>query len=129
LQEKTKWGGEDSDFVKQAVEYGFMLWFSKKISLQHIVKPHEISMLAVYKRNFRIGRSMAAVSPRNTEGEKKLFGYPRWEMPSVIKLGVVTCGYFLIFQRYEAMSKLIDIAILCGKKYQNKQSTNCQDNV
>jgi len=117
---KNQVGGEDTDFVRQAVEHGFKLWFSKKISLQHIVKPHEITMLAVCKRYFRIGRSISAVTTNSTENEKLLFGYPRWIVFSLIKMSLVACGYFLIFQHYKAMSKMLDIAILYGKAYQNK---------
>jgi hypothetical protein len=35
-------------------------------------------------------------------------------------MSLIVCGYFLIFQRYKAMSKMLDMAILYGKAYQNK---------
>jgi glycosyltransferase involved in cell wall biosynthesis len=117
---ENKVGGEDTDFVRQAAEHGFKLWFSKKISLQHIVKPHEITMRAVCKRYFRIGRSISAVTPKSTEHGKLVFGYPRWIVSSLFKMNLIVCGYFLIFQRYKAMSKMLDMAILYGKAYQNK---------
>jgi glycosyltransferase involved in cell wall biosynthesis len=116
-------GGEDTDFVRQAVEHGFKLWFSKKISLRHIVKQHEITMWSVSKRYFRIGRSMSAVSPRNTNNDKLLFNYPRWVVSSLFKMGAEAFCYFLILQRYKAMSKIIDMSILYGKAYQDKHST------
>ena len=113
-------GGEDTDFVKKAVTCGFKLWFVPNASLQHIIRLNEMTMKGVWKRYFRIGRSMVALD-RSTSSQKQLiWGYPRWFVFKILKqftammLGTVKCN------QYETVSKMIVIAISCGQEYENK---------
>lgn len=113
-------GGEDTDFVRKASEIGFKLWFSKQISLKHIIRPEEMKIRSVWRRYFRIGRSIEAITPIENS-YKKTFGYPRWMLSMIVKRSLACLWYLFRFQQYQAASELVNIAILCGKAYQVKK--------
>jgi glycosyltransferase involved in cell wall biosynthesis len=115
-------GGEDTDFAKKAVELGFHPLFSSKIKILHIVKPHEMTVVSIWKRYVRIGRSMAAVDSVRKHHGALWFGYPRWVVVDITKRGLIVMRHCLFFRRFRAVSELIDIAIIYGKAFEIKNS-------
>jgi len=115
-------GGEDTDFAKKASENGFKLWFVPKAAVQHIIKPHEMSLRGIWIRYFRIGRSIAALNPEDKFQGVLIFGYPRWVIFKVIKKWGALLLSIAKLEPYILVSKLINIAILCGQQYQYKHS-------
>jgi glycosyltransferase involved in cell wall biosynthesis len=115
-------GGEDTDFVKKASENGYKLWFVPEASLKHIIKPHEMTVSGIWKRYFRIGRSMAAVDPEEKFKGPLIGGYPRWVVLKVLKKVIALFFNALRFNSYILVTKLIEIALVCGQQYQHKHS-------
>lgn len=119
---KNAVGGEDTDFAKKACDLGSPPWFSKKLTLQHIVRPHEMTMFSVYQRYYRIGRSMAAVTPETVKNNNLWFGYPKWILADIGNRSLTVIRDLIMFRRFQAMSELINIAVTCGKAKQNKNT-------
>jgi cellulose synthase/poly-beta-1,6-N-acetylglucosamine synthase-like glycosyltransferase len=115
-------GGEDTDFVKKASEAGYKLWFAPEASLQHIIKPHEMTVRGMWIRYFRIGRSIAAINPEDKFQGPLIFGYPRWIVFNVLKKFISLLLNILRYNPYTRISKLMEIAIICGQQYQAKHS-------
>lgn len=116
-------GGEDTDFVKKASLSGFKVWFESDACLQHIIRPNEVTLVGIWQRYFRIGRSMSAVS--DTKNEKvfngpKLFGYPRWFLFNTLKQCIKLVILSLTFKPYAFAIKMINLAMSCGQQYQLK---------
>jgi glycosyltransferase involved in cell wall biosynthesis len=118
---KVTVGGEDTDFICKASQMGYKIWYSPHILLQHIVRPDEMTIISVYKRYFRIGRSNAAVFPSENEQCKQLFGYPRWLLVKLLKQFLSAVKSLIMMKSYEAVCELIEIAEVFGKAYQNKR--------
>ncbi len=119
-------GGEDTDFVKKASLSGFKVWFESDACLQHIIRPNEMTLMGIWDRYFRIGRSMAAVSGAKSEkvfNGPKLFGYPRWFLFNTLKQCMKIVILSLKFKRYAFAIEMINLAISCGQQYQLKSMT------
>jgi GT2 family glycosyltransferase len=114
-------GGEDTDFVKKAKYKGFALWFVPDAKLQHIVRANEMTYLGVWRRYFRIGRSMAAIDSQNSAPTNLILGYPRWFFAKVFKLSLELMLQTLKLNSYKVATSLIKIAILYGQHFQTKQ--------
>lgn len=119
-------GGEDTDFVTKASKSGFKLWFTPKALLQHIIKPEEMTVNGVWKRYFRIGRSIASIMPEEPFYGVECFGYPRWFLFRFFKKSLKVFWYLLKFDSYHAMYQLSEMASLYGQQYQYKH-TNKKD--
>ncbi|MBA6290427.1 glycosyltransferase family 2 protein [Colwellia sp. MB3u-4] len=119
---KNEVGGEDTDFVKKASEKGFQLWFVPEALLQHIIRPHEMTMLGIWKRYFRIGRSIAAITPQEKFDGVKILGYPRWFLLKVFKQCLSLIINAVKLNSYCFASQLIETAISCGQEYHYKHS-------
>lgn len=113
-------GGEDTDFVIKAKENGYEPWFVPRASLQHIIRPHEMSLKGICTRCFRIGRSIEALDNNSIAINKTLFGYPRWVFAKILKQAIFLAGYALRFDRYSAVLKMIEIATFAGRQYEKK---------
>lgn len=111
-------GGEDTDFVKKASLSGFKIWFESDACLQHIIRPNEMTLMGIWERYFRIGRSMAAVDSEGTFNGPRLFGYPRWFVFTALKQCMKLLILSLKFERYVIAIEMINLAISCGQQYQ-----------
>jgi glycosyltransferase involved in cell wall biosynthesis len=118
---KESVGGEDTDFVKKAKDKGFALWFVPEACLQHIVRANEMTYLGVWRRYFRIGRSMAAIDNQMSTPTNRIFGYPRWFFAKVFKLCLELMLQILKLNTYKTATSLIKIALLYGQHFQVKQ--------
>ena len=116
-------GGEDTDFVKKASLSGFKIWFESDACLQHIIRPNEMSLMGIWDRYFRIGRSMAAVNSETKFSGPMLFGYPRWFVFNTLKRCMKLFILSLKFERYTIAREMINLAISCGQQYQLKSMT------
>ncbi|TRO83357.1 glycosyltransferase [Desulfuromonas acetexigens] len=108
-------GGEDTDFAKKAYELGFGLWFTPNAKIAHIVQPREMTVRAVWKRYYRIGRSIAAVQSEPLIKPKKIFGYPAWPFLHIAKRCLIVIGNIILFKKYGAMVEIINIATTWGR--------------
>jgi len=111
-------GGEDTDFVKKASLAGFNIWFESDACLQHIIRPNEMSLSGIWKRYFRIGRSMSAVNSEAAFNGSKIFGYPRWFLVDSLKQCIKLIFLSLKFERYAAALTFINLAVSYGQQYQ-----------
>lgn len=116
-------GGEDTDFVKKASLSGFKIWFESDACLQHIIRPNEMSLMGIWDRYFRIGRSMAAVNNEKIFCGPRLFGYPRWFVINTLKRCIKLVVLLLKIERYAIAIEMINLAISCGQQYQLKSMT------
>lgn len=116
-------GGEDTDFVKNARESGFRIWFISEALVLHIVKPYEMTVKGICMRSFRIGRSIAALDgAKQVECTKRLQGYPRWIFPYIVRKVIDIVHCFLTGNSHASMSKLLALFSFCGQQYQYKKS-------
>ena len=113
-------GGEDTDFVKKAEEKGFKLWFVSEACLQHIIKPNEMTVKGIWYRYFRIGRSIENLDNSSANEKVMFIGYPRWFIVQQSKQLMKLLLNVVMFKHYQAMIKVIEIAVSYGQAYQNK---------
>lgn len=118
---KNEVGGEDTDFVKKAVEAGYLAWFSSDLMVKHIIRPDEMTLRYLWRRYVRIGRSMAAIDSQPVSQTSMLLGYPRWVVSEMIKRSIKIVGLGLTGQAQQAATELTELAMQYGKFSQYKR--------
>ena len=114
-------GGEDTEFVRQAIISGERVDFVAGACVRHIVRPEEVRIGALVRRYVRLGRA-AAVRQGSASfgGAVTAFGYPRYLAKTLIrKLGKVVWN-LAIGRRYDAANEILDVAVIWGKARQFK---------
>lgn len=111
--------GDETAFLREAVRRGNRIWFLPAARLDHIVRPHEVGILPVLRRYFRIGRGSAVTNPANNpDTAPRIFGYPRFIyrlIPAQLTLALIR---LVLFDQYGCTRILIRLALSCGRIYE-----------
>ena len=121
---KNSPGGEDTDFVKKAAKSGYKLWFVSEACLKHIISPNEMTLIGIWSRYFRIGRSIANLDNCAANDNVMLLGYPRWFIAQQAKQLMRLLLNAVMLKQYKVMIKVIEMAVSYGQVYQNKHHKN-----
>lgn len=114
-------GGEDTDFVRRALNSGSRANFVPEACIYHIVRADQVAIFPVLKRYFRIGRANAAINDLpNKLNLPMLFGYPRYLFRTIPIEVLRAAGRLATGDSYAAARQLIEVAITCGKAHEIK---------
>lgn len=116
-------GGEDTDFVIRAIKAGFKARYVSGAVVAHIVRKSQVSIGAVAKRYFRIGR--ANVRPDEQVSKScalpTLFGYPRYLFRKVPLSLLKAMALRARGEGYQAALLIVYLSMEVGQHHERKR--------
>lgn len=99
-------GGEDTDFAKRASEVsGQLVYFLPNATVQHIIRPDEMTLRTVFERYMRIGAGQAVVQH-----------YTRLSVAgTIVRSFALIVIYTLTFQRDRTIGQIVTLASQIGR--------------
>lgn len=115
----TSAGGEDTAFVREAVQRGFLTHYVPAACVRHIVRPAQVGLRPVLQRYLRIGRSMTLNDPDQFDPRgRRLLGYPLYLFRTVPRDVLRAARHWAAGDTYAAADQMIGVAMTCGRAQQ-----------
>lgn len=115
--------GSETEYLLRVEQAGNAIHFVPKARILHIVLPHEMSLRSILKRYYRIGRGMSVTGVKAFPADStSLFGYPRFVFKKIIYDFLLAFRYGICGNGYQAVRKLMSIAIIWGRADMWKKS-------
>jgi len=115
----TSAGGEDTAFVREAMQRGCRTHFVPGACVRHIVRPAQVGLRPVLQRYLRIGRSMTLNNPDQFDPRgARVLGYPRYLFRTMPRDVLRAAGHWLAGDAYAAADGMIGVAMTVGRAQQ-----------
>jgi GT2 family glycosyltransferase len=112
--------GSESEFTRRISKHGVRAWFCADATVEHMIRPNQMTKNWVLKRYFRHGRSSYMLDHVPDEKTPKFFGIERWLYRKLLNHYIKVLILKLTGKRDEALKELTVCYHVKGGLYQAK---------
>lgn len=115
--------GSETSLLRSMEQAGISFRFVAAACVQHIVRPHQVSLRAMIARYFRVGRGAQRMGLKDAVSmtAATMMGYPRYALGMILRLIMKAMFCALRADTVVAAKKLIAAATIAGAAYEARQ--------